>query len=194
MRNLFVIIAALFAVNAQAETVDWMTQLENYRVEVKAYSAQDLFWGQFGNYTKAGLGCTGAGASTVIAFVTDTIPLTNPVAEWVGNKANARYETYQAFWRWETLANVGRGATGGALMAGYEGFEWIVLWLKGDTTQAFSELAKVYASTFATAEAMFAKEGACLMNVARVAVVRAEYRRREGLAPTLPFTPMHQPR
>ena len=190
MRKLFVVLAMLFTVTAQAEVTNWMVQLEDYRKDVQTYSAQGLFWSQFGNYSKTALGCSGSTATVVIAFVSDTIPMTSPIAEWVGNKANSKYESYQAFWSWETLANTGRGATGGAVIAGYESFEWIFLWLKGDTSQAYTELAKNYASSFATAEALFAHEGACYMNIARSAVVRAEYRRRAGLPSTLPFTPM----
>lgn len=194
MRKLFVIIASIFAVNAQAEAVDWVIQLENYRSEVTTYTAQQLFWSNFGNYSKVVVGCAGAGALTGIAFVTDTVPVTNPVAEWFANKSNSRYETYRAFWSWETMANVGRGTMGGAVVGAYESWEWFSLWLKGDTSTAYSELSKVYESSFATFNAMFAREGACYMNIMRVGVVRAEYRRREGLAPTLPYTPMHQPR
>lgn len=190
MKKVFIILASLFAVSAEAAPSDWMAQLEQYRTEVQTYSDTQLFLGQFGNYGKAVAGCVGSASLTGIAFISDTIPLTNPMAEWIGNTANARYSSYQDLISWETMANLGRAAAGGGVVGGYESLELIVLWLSGDTSTSFAQLSKVYASSFAALESLFSKESACIMNISRVGIVRAEWRRRAGTSPVMPFTPM----
>lgn len=191
MRNFVFLFAALFTVSAYAVQPDWTEKMRAYRTEIQTWDNGKLFLSQFGNYGRAAVGCTGSLGVTAIAFVSDTIPLTAPVAEWVGNKSNAKYQSYQWFWSWETLANVGRGTAGGALLGGYESMEWVMMWLRGDTEGSFAQLKQAYASSFATLDALFAKESACVSNIVRVAIVRAEWLRRSGKAPVTNFTPMH---
>ena len=72
MKKLFIIMASFFAVSAHAATGDWMKDLENYRSEVQLYSVGDLFWGQFGNYGKAAIGCAGSARASLTPIPTAT--------------------------------------------------------------------------------------------------------------------------
>jgi hypothetical protein len=154
--GLFVIVA--LSSTAHAGTRNWQAELDQYRNEIRSYSDGGLFLSQASNYGLTVAGCAGSSAVTAIAFVSDSIPLTNPVAEWIGNSANAQYKSYNAFFEWETMANLGRGSVGGAAIAGYESIELILLWLGGDTSTAFSQTAKVYASSYAALDQLFSTE------------------------------------
>ena len=71
-----------------------------------------------------------------------------------------------------------------------ETLEFVTLWLGGNEKLAYQQLAKVYASTSATAEALFADQGQCMMSLSKLLLVRTEMAKREGgsvnmLAPAL---------
>ena len=144
---------------------------------------------QGGNIGKSFAGCTGSVVAIAAALCADTLPLTNPIAETIGNLADQDYKTYQSLMDWETLANLGRGTVGGAAVAPVEALEFVLLWLAGNEDQSFEALKKVYGSTFATIDAMMSNDSACYVNLARVQIVRAEWQRRSGKV--INYTPMH---
>lgn len=192
MKRLLLVLSSIFAVSAHAATEDWTTQLENYRQQVQTYTKGQLYGDQVLNMAGAVTGCMGSVAFTAVAFVSDTLPVSAPVSEYIATRTNENYQSYQTFLSWETLANTGRGTVGGAAMGTYEAMEFVLYWLSGDSEKSFAQLKQIYASTFATAEALFSKESACLMNTARVGIIKAEWRRRAGLAPVeMPYTPMY---
>lgn len=191
MKRVFILLASIFAISAHAATDDWATQLENYRQQVQSYSNSQLYGDQLLNMTGAVVGCAGSVAVTAASFVADTLPVTGPAAEYIASKTNENYQSYETLISWETLVNAGRTVGGGATLATYESFEFIFYWLSGDTEKSFAQLKEMYASSYATLDALFSKESACVMNIARVAVVKSEWRRRSGLSPVAPFTPMN---
>ena len=65
-----------------------------------------------------------------------------------------------------------------------ESLEFIGLWLGGNEAQAFEMVKKTYASTIATANALFADQGQCMMNISKVMITRAELKRRQENLPS----------
>lgn len=189
MRKFFVILAAGLSLSAHAAKGDWEAKLENYRQQVQTFSALGLYVSQAGNISKSFAGCTGSVVASAAAFCADTLPLLNPIAETIGNLADQDYQTYGSLIDWETLANAGRGAAGGGVVASVEALEFVMLWLAGNEDQSFEALKKVYASTFATVDAMFSNDSACYVNLARIQIVRAEWNRRAGKM--INYTPMN---
>lgn len=185
----FVILAAGLSLSAHAAKGDWTAKLEKYRQDVQTFSAIELYVSQAGNVSKTFLGCTGSVVASAAAFCADTIPLLNPVAETIGNLADQDYQTYGSLLDWENLANAGRGSVGGAAVASVEALEFVLLWLAGNEEQSFEALKKVYASTFATVDAMFSNDSACYVNLGRIQIVRAEWQRRSGKM--INYTPMN---
>ncbi len=190
MRKLILVAAILCGVSANAAKVDSATELENYRLELKTVSSARLYSYAADAIVRSTGNCSLSTVLTIGAFVTDTVPLTNPVAEWLGNSSNQRYSTYNTLWSWETLANTGRGAVGGAGIAAYEAAEALVKYAAGEEI-TWEQLSQVYASSFAVSDAVFGQESRCMVNLAKLTMVRVEWRIRAGAAP---YTPMMQPR
>ena len=179
MKKLVLIMSLLFCGAAQANQVpDWKAKLEAYKAGL-ATATQTGLRVRYGFY--AGAAVTTCALSTVVTaatFVADTVPVTNLASEALANISSPDYQTYQNILEWENLGNIGRGALGGGPVAVIESLEFVVLWLGGHEAQSFQALKKTYASTFATANALFAEQGQCLMNISKVAITRAELQRR----------------
>lgn len=190
MRNLILVLAVLFGSAAGARQVETTAELENYRQYLKTVTGPGLYFCYADNIARVGGTCSLSLALTGAAFFSDTVPLINPVAEWIGNKANKNYSTYDTILSWETLANTGRGALGGGVIAGYEVFDFLVKYAAGEKME-WEQLKKVYASSFAVKDAVFSDDSRCLVSLEKLAMVRVEWRIRSGVKP---FTPMMAPR
>ena len=190
MRKLILALAMLTGLQVHAAKIDAATELANYRAEIAGSNYIQLIGYQGVNISKMSATCALSMSLTGAAFISDTIPLTNPVAEWLGNKTNRSYKTYDILLSWETLADAGRGAAGGGLVAGYEFFDYLVKFAAGEQMD-WANLKKVYASSFAVAESVFSEDSRCIVNLAKIAAVRMEWRRALGYAP---YTPMNLPR
>ncbi len=196
MKKLVLILSLVFCGAAQADQVpDWKQKLETYKAGLSTASGGGLQL-RYGFY--AGAAVTTCALSTVVTaatFVADTVPVTNIASETLANISNPDYKTYQNILEWENLGNIGRGALGGGPVAVIESLEFVFLWLGGNEAQSFQALKKTYASTFATANALFAEQGQCLMNIAKVAITRAEIQRRSQDLPSPMRVPaeIHRP-
>lgn len=187
MKRILFAVSFLFALNANAAQNDWQAKLENYKTEIQTISAGQLRW-HYAYYVGAAFGtCALSTVVTGATFVADTVPVTNILAEVIANNTNVDYKTYENLVSWETLANTGRGAVGGAAVGVVESLQFVTLWLAGNEAQSFEQLKKAYASTVATAEAVFAEQGKCMMSISKVLLVRAELAKRNNsveIAPT----------
>lgn len=182
MKKLVLIMSLLLGSAAQADQVpEWQQKLEQYKVSLAEASGAGLQLRQ-GFYIGAAV--TTCALSTVVTgatFVADTVPLTGVLGEGLANVVAPDYQTYEKILEWENLANIGRGVIGGGPVAVVESLEFVALWLGGNEAQAFEGLKKTYASTVATANALFAEQGQCMMNISKVLLTRAEIQRRSEL-------------
>jgi len=188
MKRLVLIATLLMATAAQAEQRPaWQQNLEQYKVSLEQVSPAGLQMRQ-GFYIGAAMTtCALSVVVTGATFVSDTVPVTNILGEGLANIANPDYETYEKILSWETLANTGRGMAGGGVVAVAESLEFVVLWLGGNEAQSYEGLKKTYASTVATAEAMFAEQSKCMMSISKVLLTRAEIQKRsQRPSPLLP--------
>ncbi len=182
MKKFLIIASMVFASGAQAAQVDWKTQLEDYKTHIQTLNNGQLVL-RTAFYSGMSIAtCTLAAGMTAAAFVSDTAPITNVLAEVIANNANPDYQTFEKIWSVETLANTARGTVGGGVVGVAEALEFVNLWLGGNTDLAFGQLKKAYASTYATAEALFADQGQCLMSYSKVLLTRIEMQKR-GMMP-----------
>lgn len=182
MKRLVLIAALFFASAAQAEQLpDWQQKLINYQSNVTRMTMSGLHVRQAFYITKAIATCAASTAVTAAAFTSDTIPLGNILGETIANISDPDYQTYEALLDWETLANLGRGAAGGAVVGVAEALEYVTLWLGGNEEEAWAALAKNYESSLATANALFAEQGQCMMNLSKVMLTRKELAKRRSL-------------
>lgn len=185
MKKLILIVSLIFAGAVHADQVPaWQQKLEAYKASL-ADSTNAGLRVRYGFY--AGMALTTCALSTAVTaatFVTDTVPLTNVASEALANVINPDYQTYQNILEWENLGAIGRGAVGGGPVAVIESLEFVGLWLGGNEAQAFEMVKKTYASTIATANALFADQGQCMMNISKVLITRAELKRRQENLPS----------
>jgi hypothetical protein len=196
MKKFLLIASLIFASGANAAQTDWKSELEQYKQHIETLNNGEL-WVRTAFYSGLSITtCTLAAGVTAATFVSDTIPLTNALSEIIANNANPDYQTYEKIMSVETLANAGRGAAGGAVIGVFETLEFINLWLGGNEELAFNQLKKNYASTIATANALFADQGKCLMSYSKVLLTRVEMR-KIGMIPDQPTqqipVPMSRP-
>lgn len=192
MKKLVLIAALVFggAVHA-AEVPAWQQKLEAYKASLGGYTNAGLRL-HYGFY--AGMALTTCSLSAVVTgatFVADTVPVGNVVSESLANITNPDYQTYKNILEWENLGAIGRGAVGGGPVAMLETLQFIGLWLGGNEDQAWEGVKKTYASTIATANALFAEQGQCMMSISKVMIIRAELKARQEQA-KLP-SPMRVP-
>src|SRR5690606_2818219 len=123
-------------------------------------------------------------AITAATFIADTMPIANGVSEVVGNTVDEKYQTqtYESMFSWEALAQYGRGALGGGVIAVVETLEFVTLWLAGNEEASYAAVKKMYASSISTADALFAREGKCLMQISKVALTRKELQKRGAMS------------
>lgn len=179
----------------QSSKDDWKVELAQFQDGLKGYSNNHVRFllGWYGGKMVAT--CVASAAVTGAVFVADTLPLTNILSEGVGNLSAPDYQTYESLLSLETLAAAGRGTLGGGVIALGESLEFVVLWLGGNEEQSWEALAKVYASTAKTADALFAKKSQCVMSMAKAGLAARELGKRTQAtggstpSPVLPVNP-----
>lgn len=194
MKKLFVVLAMMFSVSAIAAPVDWKADLDAYRASVKNSSYTMLVVYRAANAAAAVSSCSTSLFFVGVSALADTFPgVGNIASESIANMANVDYQTYQNLLEWDRAADVGRGLLGGGVVGGLESMEFVFRLLAGHPNESFSGLAKVYASTFATMDALFAEESLCVMSQQKVAVLAVEMASRWH-APLKPVNPSVSPR
>lgn len=187
MKTFFITLLALglFSFSVQAEE-KWETELETYGQQIQDYGNLRLYANTLG-YSSLLVGTCSASALIVAATaIADTYPILNIVSESVANLTNDEYETLdaEAFLSLETLADTGRGAVGGGVVALAESFEYVFLWLSGREDQSYSGLKEVYKSTVMVSESLFSQQGKCLMSFTKLLITLNEMTyRQESLGP-----------
>lgn len=175
---IFICASLLIAGAAHADAPDWQGALEQYKKEVQAATNGGL-WGRHAFYAvNATATCSLSAVITGAAFIADTAPMTNIVAELIGNTADPAYRTYESIWDWKTLEQTALGVAGGGAIGMVETLEFITLWLGGNEHLAFNKLKQNYASTIATANSVFANQGQCMMSISKILITRTEMRNR----------------
>lgn len=192
MKRLMLVLALSLSTVAHASNADWADKLERYRQGLKTTTDLNL-WVNNTFFTSAALAtCSMSAAVVGAAFIADTTPVTNLVAETIANSTVPDYQSYESLLSWESLAQLGRGLIGGGPIAMVESLQFVVLWLGGNQDQSFEQAKKVYSSTFKTAESVFANESQCMMSLSRVLLVRREMQARKIL-PGGQFPPAQTP-
>lgn len=196
MNKFLLAIAMAFSFSATAATpVDWKGDFDRYRDSLKSATYLGLHAYRAGQASVAVGSCS---LSTFIVGVTaaaDTFPgVGNIAAEAIANMSNVDYKTYENLLEWERAADIGRGLLGGAIVGPAESLEFLLRLLAGRPNESFQALSKVYASTFATMDALFAEESLCVMSISKVGIITAEMKSRwhaplKPIAPTAPKLP-----
>lgn len=185
MKKIVLLISLLMTTLAYAQEEQvpgWKRELEQYRADIQKVHIVDLYLSQ-GFYVGAAIGtCSLSAAITGATFVTDTLPVTNILSEGIASVINRDYQTYQKnLLEWNNLASLGRGTLGGGVVGVLEALEFVGLWLEGNDDQGFEALKKVYASSFATIDALFSDKSQCVMSISKVMITRAEINRRANV-------------
>lgn len=187
MKKVLLMALALgFSVAAHA---DWQKDLQDYRTDIATRSSADLVAYYLGNLTKSVGVCTfSAAGQTTAAAIFDTLPSTNFIAELLANETNPDYQTLNSeglianITDWHNYYNAVRSSLGGANIAILEFAHYFERWLSGtQETVTFENLKENYASTYATAEALFAPQGQCNMTYAKELILVTEMKHRLGL-------------
>jgi hypothetical protein len=186
MKKLILALVMSASTGAFAQQVDWKSQLESYKGKLASVSDAGLMGRWAYQAGKVMTTCSASAAVTAATFIADTAPLTAPLAELITKSSNPDYQVYETLLSWESLSATGRGVAGGGVVAIAESLQFVTLWLAGNEAQSYQAIAKIYQSTFATAEAVFAKQGQCMMSIARVSLIRLEMNRRSGAPVHLP--------
>ena len=184
---------------SQAQAKDWQAELEAFRAKESTRYTGTLWVRQAGFITAAGITCGASVAVTAAAFIADTAPVVNGLAEVIGTTVEPQYQTntYNTIASWEAAGQFGRGLAGGAVIGVAESLEFVTLWLAGNEDQSFKALSKMYASSFATAGAMFSHQSQCMMNLSKILIIRSELNKRYGWnqnsTPAAPSSPIVLP-
>ncbi len=178
--SLFVLAIATLPSLAQAAPRDWQAELETYKATIAEKSNANLIWRHAGNTTAALGACGTAAAIAGASFVAETFPVANGLSEVVANASDENYETatYNSLLSWEAFMQLARGTAGGGLVAVKDSLKFVILFLSGDTSRSFEGVKKVYASSLATTNKMFAEQGLCMMSLSKVVLLNVELEKR----------------
>ncbi|HEY8279013.1 MAG TPA: hypothetical protein VIH99_05285 [Bdellovibrionota bacterium] len=169
---------------AEVKSYDWQAELQAYKANVEQKSTPNLYLRLAGNTVMIEGTCASAIALSGAAFIAETLPVMNGLPEIAANAVDPEYETftYQKLLSWEAFMELARGTAGGGLVGAKDALKFVFLWLTGQGDQGFEGMKKMYASSFATTEALFAKQGKCLMSLSKQIILRTEIQKRQGAA------------
>ena len=181
-KGLLVLSTLLTCTFAHAGQVDWQSVVEQHKQKMTTVSTAGL-WGREVYYTAASAAvCSVDVVATAGAFAVDTTPLLNGASQIVGTYPNLD-EILANLFTWNAITNATRGTVGGAVVGVSDTLQFIYLWLGGDTAGSIEELAKTYVSTITVANKLFAEQGQCMMNLAKLIVVNTELINRGAINP-----------
>ncbi|MGZ3652486.1 MAG: hypothetical protein ACXVB9_13605 [Bdellovibrionota bacterium] len=174
--------------HAHVEAHPWQAELESYKASLPAKSNKQLILLHAGNSAMAIGSCSASAAITGASFVAESLPVVNGLSEILANEVDPDYKTveYKSIFSWEALTELGRGTVGGGVIALKDALKFISLWLSGEQDLSFEAAKKIYASSFANAEALFANQGKCMMSISKIIILRTELEKRGVMAPVDP--------
>jgi hypothetical protein len=181
MKGLILLVAGLLSSVAFAGQRDWQAELAQYQESLKTTPTWQLY---VLNPYWVGSAFTSCGASPFIiaaAFAADTFPGLNPAAEYIAHATDPDYKSYQDLMTWETAASLVRGAMGGGSVALTDTLKFVLQYFAGNPEPGYQDFQKVYASTFATAQALFGSQGECMMSLSKVILIEKEASTRKIL-------------
>lgn len=186
MKSILLVLVTVFALSSNAHAAkDWQAELAAFEKSLPTRYTGSL-WMSHAWYSGASTTtCLASVAMTGAAFVADTLPVVNGLSEYIGVTVDPQYQThtYESILSWEAAAQAGRGLMGGGVTGVAEALQYVLLLkLAGREDEAFDGLSKMYASSFATANALFANQGQCMMNLAKNTLLRRELYIRMGRA------------
>lgn len=181
MKGLILLVAGLLSSVAFAGQ-DWQAELAQYKESLKTTPTWELYVLNPYWVSSAIASCGADTFAVAAAFTADTFPGSNPAAEYIAHASNPDYKSYQDLLSWETAAGLARGTVGGAAVAVNDTLKFVLQVLAGNGDQGYQDFQKVYASTFATAQALFANQGVCMMSLSKVLLIENE-------AASRPMTP-----
>jgi hypothetical protein len=166
--------------HAEIEQHDWKAELQAYRESLPAKSNSKLILLHAGNTALAMASCSVSAAITGASFVAETLPIVNAIPEIVANNVDPDYKSFDftSIFSWAALTELGRGTVGGGVIAIKDALKFITLWLSGQEDRSFDAAKKIYASSFANAEALFAKQGKCMMSLSKTVILASEMQSR----------------
>lgn len=180
---LFVLMAAA-SVSATVEAKElapWQLELQNYQSQLPHMSKLGLTV-RVGFYSGTALAsCSTDALVAGASFVSDTLPAFNLLSEGVANLVDPNYSSidFESILSLRAAADISRGTLGGALVAVYESLEFVLLWLAGEEERSFEAVKKLYSSSIATTEALFARKAKCMMSFSKIALTGAELEKRQ---------------
>lgn len=181
MKGLILLVAGLLSSVAFAGQRDWQAELAQYQESLKTTPTWQLYLLNPYWVSAAFATCTESTIAVAAAFAADTIPGSNPAAEYIAHVANPDYQSYQDLKSWETAASLVRGTVGGGAVAVNDTLKFVLQCLAGNPELGYQDFQKVYASTFATAQALFANQGECMMSLSKVVLIEKEAATRKIL-------------
>lgn len=183
MKGLILLVAGLLSSVAFAGQRDWQAELAQYQESLKTTPTWQLYILNPYWVGSAITTCAPATFAVAAAFAADTFPGSNPAAEYIAHAANPDYKSYEDLRSWETAAGLVRGTVGGAAVAVNDTLKFVLQFLSGNADLGYQDFQKVYASTFATAQSLFANQGECMMSLSKVLLIENEASTRKILPP-----------
>ena len=155
---------------------NWQVELQEYATNVQTASnfTLALFMGTYSTTVLAS--CSADVAIVAGSFMIDSFPVFNFISEVFVNIVDENYRStdFESIISLKAAAQLGRGTLGGAGLSAIEAIEFVLLWLAGEEDRSFEATKKMYASSFATAKALFSKQGQCLMSVSKLLITGRE--------------------
>ncbi|MCC7403331.1 MAG: hypothetical protein IT288_02950 [Bdellovibrionales bacterium] len=176
----------LGGLSAQAQDLQpWEAELQAYEAKVPQMSSARLALAMTGQTTKLIAACSADAVVVMASFVMDTLPVANLVSEGITNLVDKNYETldFESWLSFAAAGQLGRGVAGGGVAAILESAEFLFLWLAGEEERSYEAVKKMYASSFATVNALFAQKGACMMSFAKLVILGNELEERRQNQP-----------
>jgi hypothetical protein len=172
---------------AMAESAEgkkpWQVELEQYQSGLASRTQISLVLGLARHAPVMVASCGASLAVSAATLVTDTLPITNVVSESIANMSNGQYQTqdFDSVLSLEALGELARGTTGGAIAGAAELVEFMFIYLAGEEKErGFEMVKKLYASTFATIDALFAEKSKCMMSMSKVFMLTGELKARNA--------------
>jgi len=170
-------VGTAFAAGQELEQESWAVELQEYQAAIQTYSNLHLGLSMAAHSAALVASCSASAVVVAGSFLTESFPVINFFPELFANAVDENYITFpNDEWEWDQAA---RGVAGGAVVSLVDLAEFILLWLAGEEDRSFQSFKKVYASTFAVAETLFAEQGQCLMSFLKLLITGEELDTRQ---------------
>lgn len=178
MKKMLVVLALLGAsissfAKTQKNDLKWVNELKLYNYELQSASRERLTWNLAVESVKMAATCGSDVMLIGASFLADTFPVVGAVSEAIANILDGKYETadYDSLVSWAAAKQGVRGTAGGGMTAVVESLEYVMLYLTGDTSQAYEATSKVYESSLATLNKLLSNNAPCMMSLNKMSLV-----------------------